>query len=169
MQQDQDRFLCRSKNTVSVSSRGRDRYVTVLSGGNTNLTSAFTLSPKVPEHLHPGQLVATTKWSVPGSLAPPTTQAEQSNVSVKMPPPYFCRQTKFVLQLPKAFPAKTLPSKRGIMYILAENRTLHTFLAVDHVFGESLPSSKNDFTAEESSNIARTRRTNSLASYYEVF
>ena len=86
------------ENTVSwvVITRGLDRYVTPLSEGNTISTSTSTSSPTVPENSGTRQLVATHELSVLRHGALPTRQAEQSNVSVKMPPPHFAGRLSYV-------------------------------------------------------------------------
>ena len=85
------------------SCRGLDMCVAPLSEGNTNSMIASTSSPTVHGNLAPGRPMATNELSTPKFEAPPPRHAEQSNVSVKMPPPHFagrvcvCRQAFTVL------------------------------------------------------------------------
>ena len=112
--------------------------------------TAFERKHKLNEYVQqftdgsgPARPVATNELSTPIFKAPPTIQAEQWNVSVKMPLPYLAGRLNYVAIendrqpslkaksdalrqhfLPKAFPAKAVPRKPSMMYISAENRKL---------------------------------------------
>ena len=85
------------ENIVSweVISHGLDRYVTPLPEGNSNSTSTSSLSRRFLDIRAPGNRWRRTRW-VFLDVKHSKRQTKQSNVSVKMPPPYFAGRVNYV-------------------------------------------------------------------------